>query len=312
MNGILIQIGKLKHGFASASLKKKVSLSILVVLLLAGIYAALPFQGAVRLLLSGNQSVYANLPILFNGDDLKVHVIDVGQGDATLIEYQSVKLLIDTGPPEADLKLANYLKGLGIARLDVLILTHPHDDHVGGGSLILENFSIGRLLVPHEIGGNHLLESVLRQADLKGIPVSTSLAGTALELSDLTLTCLHPRPIEYSNINNYSSVWTLQYKALSFLFLADLESDESDALPLAGISFVRSGHHGSVTSTTKNFLDKLDPGLFAISCGLNNSFGHPSKEVISLLTQQKIKYFRTDRSGTRVISSDGSTLRWVH
>lgn len=309
---IKIQVAKLRLKFASFPKKSKLLIFFCLILSLTGATISSGLMPKVRLLLSGNRAVYANLPILLNHDDLKIHVIDVGQGDATLIQYKTSNLLIDTGPPEAGPTLAKYLKALDIKKLDGLILTHPHDDHVGGGKLILTEFQIDHLFVSHDTKGNLLLEEILQLASLKQIPVSYPVKGTQLQISDLILSCLHPSLIDYVNINNYSSVWTFRYKTVSCLFLADLESDEFDQLALTGSTFVRSGHHGSITSTTYALLDKLDPKLFAISCGLNNPFGHPSREVLTLLQQFKINYLRTDRSGTKVISSDGSALRWVH
>lgn len=309
---IKIQLSKLKLKVASASLRGRFFISLGFLLPLAGLTIVLSLKTPIGLLISGNREVYANLAILLNQDELKVHVIDVGQGDATLLQYKTASILIDTGPPEAGLKLTSYLKALGIKQLDALILTHPHDDHVGSGKLILEEFSIGHLFVSHNTKGNLLLEEIIQLANRRGIPVSNPLKGTKLKVFDLSIDCLHPLAMDYSNINNYSSVWSVRYQSVGFLFLADIETDESDHLALTSTAFVRSGHHGSTTSTDQTLLLKLAPELFAISCGINNTFGHPSRDVLSLLAAFDVNYFRTDRGGTKVISSDGTTLRWVH
>ena len=309
---IKIQLSKLKVKLAAYSKLRRLVIRIAVISGLAGLCLFGSQIGPLPLLVSGNRAVYANFPILLNQDDLKIHVIDVGQGDATLIQYKAAAILIDTGPPEAGHKLTQYLKALGIKKLDGLILTHPHDDHVGSGKMILEEFSVGHLFVSHNTKENVLLEEIIALAALQNIPISSPVKDTTVKVADLSFRCLHPLPKDYSNINNYSSVWSLQYKSVGFLFLADIESDESDDLAFVPTAFVRSGHHGSVTSTNQSLLAKLSPKLFAISCGLNNAFGHPSKDVLGLLAEFQIPFFRTDRGSTKVISSDGASLRWVH
>lgn len=307
-----IQLMKLKHSINSFGRKGKFLGGFIFLLLFIGLYALIPNQSCLRLLTSGNREVYANLSILLNSDPLKVHIIDVGQGDATLIQYKSFNILIDCGPLESSGKLISYLKAVGAQKIDAMILTHPHDDHVGGGMAILREFKIDTLFVSHDLKGNQFLKEIHKEATRQNIKIRLSLKGTRISLSELILDCLHPLPVDYSNINNYSSVWSFTLGKTGFLFLADLESDESDHLPFPQYTFVRSGHHGSYTATNESLLHRLSPKLFAISCGQNNSFGHPSRAVTDLLFLKKVPFFRTDRCGTKVLSSDGLTLRWVH
>lgn len=264
------------------------------------------------MLFSGNPSIYQNLPILWNQDPLKVHVIDVGQGDATLIQFYDKSLLIDAGPFESAPALIRYLDNLGLRNLNALIITHPHDDHVGGALEVLDHFKVEQILLSHDLCDNASQANLIKRAQKNNIPVDSPFRGTLLQLGDFSLTCLHPLNQTYANVNNYSSVWKLSYMDTSMLFLADLESDEFDSLTTGPVDFFRAGHHGSKTSFTSDLLRQLSPCLTAISCGLNNSFGHPSQEVLETLKASGSLYFRTDQKGTVVFSLNGNFLRWVH
>lgn len=263
-------------------------------------------------LISGNQAIYANLPILMNRDPVKIHVIDVGQGDSTLIEFQDQRILIDCGPPECSLTLKRYLQDLGIHSLDLLILTHPHDDHLGGARMVLDNFEVKQVMLPHDLAGNDLLADIRQHLEDCRIPVIHPHRGMKLEQADWSMTCLHPLLKSYENPNNYSSVWLMQYQNIRCLFLADLEKDEFSQIPDIPVDFLRAGHHGSATSCTPILLKKLNPLVIGISCGVNNPFGHPSPEVLAMIREQNLSSFRTDLQGTKVLSSDGIFLRWVH
>lgn len=262
------------------------------------------------LLVSGSRPVYENLMILWNDDPVKVHIIDVGQGDATLLQVYDQTILLDTGPEPAGPVLVDYLRDLGVRRLDLVILTHPHDDHVGGAKAVLEAMPVSSVLTAHDHGGSQLQQAFIARARELGIPCSSPYAGTQLTLGDVTLTCLHPRPAVYANLNNYSSVWRLDQGAMTWLFLADLEKDEFTCLANARPVFLRAGHHGSDTSFDETAFSRLSPDFVAISCGLNNSFGHPSAELITWLREARVPWVRTDHQGTRVFSSDGLRLTY--
>lgn len=264
----------------------------------------------VGLLISGSRPIYENLGVLWNEDPVKVHIIDVGQGDATLLQIYGTTILLDTGPETAGAALVDYLQDLGVRRLDLVILTHPHDDHVGGAMAVLDAFEVAAVLTAHDQGGNQLQQAFVARAAEMGIAVSSPYAGMQLMADDVTLTCLHPNPVNYANVNNYSSVWRLDQGAMSWLFLGDLEKDEFSCLINTRPTFLRAGHHGSDTSFDETVFSRLSPQLVAISCGLNNSFGHPSAELIRWLRESRVAAVRTDHQGTRVFSSDGLRLTY--
>ena len=267
----------------------------------------------LRLLVSGNQALYENMELLLNQDPVKVHLIDCGQGDAILIEAAGSYIVIDGGPLDHAEKTAAYIKGITDS-IDLLILTHPHDDHVGGALKIMEELSPPLLLTCHDTLGNQLLTSAVGKAEAMGIQVVPSVRGMILKLGeDITLECLHPEPIKYDNPNNYSGVYRLSYQGNDFLFLADLEKDMFAGLyaryDLAA-QFVKAGHHGSATSLDDRLIRETGPLYLGISCGFRNGFNHPSPGVLDLLAEHAISYGRTDYDGTIVITGNGKSIRY--
>lgn len=309
---VRIMISRMKLRFSNLSRKIKTVLFLLPMFIFCLILFLTPAGQKAGYLVSGHRAVYQNLSVLLNNDPLKVHIIEVGQGDASLIQYEGLNILIDTGPPAAAMDLTGYLKALGIRRLDLLILTHPHDDHTGGAPVLLQSFRIGTLLIPHDLKNDPFSLEALQRAEQAGTEVVWSLKGLRFELERFSAECLHPELISYDDINDYSSIWSFQLGASSLLFLGDLSLEAAKGLDLGQHAFLRSGHHGSVTSTSRELLARVKPRLVAISCGRDNSFGHPSKEVLQLLDDLDIPFLRTDESGTSVISTDGRTLRRVH
>lgn len=307
-----IFISRMKLAFCRLPGKTRQVLIPAVLLLLCLLLFLTPLGQKAGYLFSGHAAVYRNLPVLFNNDPLKVHIIDVGQGDSSLLQYEGLNILIDTGPPAAAMELAGYLKALGIRRLDLLILTHPHDDHTGGAPVLLESFPVGTLLIPHDLKADPYSREALERARQSGTKVTVSLEGLGFQVGSLSARCLHPEPVSYADVNDYSSIWSFQLGQSRLLFLADLSLSAAEGLDLSQHSFVRSGHHGSQTSTSRALLDRIRPGLFAISSGRNNAFGHPSPMVLQLLGDVKVPILRTDEAGTSVISTDGQVLRRVH
>ncbi|PKK39388.1 Late competence protein ComEC, DNA transport [Clostridiaceae bacterium JG1575] len=265
-----------------------------------------------RLLLSGNRSVLENRATLTRRDPFKIHILDVGQGDATLLSQGTHHILIDAGPPEAEESLRAYLKALGIESLDLLILTHPHDDHLAAAPGLLRDLQVAQLMVPHQHSKNPLLQESIVMAQARGVPICSPLQGDVLHWGDVTLTCLHPQPIQYLNENNQSCVWHLRYRKFRALFLADWETSAPFPLPEEPLTFLRTGHHGSDTSLTQELALRLSPKVAVISCGKDNPYGHPSPKVLEALEDVHALIYRTDLEGTKVFSTDGHTLHWVH
>lgn len=264
----------------------------------------------------------------FNGDDgntvsvpdaenaLSVRYIDVGQADCELISFPDGRhMLIDAGATDSEKTLPPYLKSLGIEKLDYVIGTHPHEDHIGGLDAVIESFEIGQIYMPKATTTTKTYKDVLTAVKNKGLSINTAKAGKVIiDEPDIRAELLAPISDKYDDLNNYSAILKLQFGNTSFLFTGDAEKlSENEMLDSAGAEKLRcdvlkAGHHGSSTSTSEKFLKAVSPSYAVISCGTGNDYGHPHKETISLLDKYGIKTHRTDLNGTITAISDGNNI----
>ncbi|RYZ35212.1 MAG: MBL fold metallo-hydrolase [Myxococcaceae bacterium] len=259
---------------------------------------------------------------------LTVYFLDVGQGDAALIVSPTGKtVLIDGGPPEAGTRLAARLRELVKGPLDLVILTHPHLDHLGGLPAALKAVGAKRFMDP---GFDHPSEAYRALLDFVGREVgqvmtpepNASAPQTLLTVGlgeGVSLTMLWPRmPQEpflantRSDANANSIVAKLTYAKTSFLFTGDSEPPTEEALlqkPLdLTATVLKVAHHGGKHSSTAAFLDRVAPQAAVISCGVGNDYGHPSPEVLGRLGDVHARTFRTDQDGEVMAVSDGATV----
>ena len=267
----------------------------------------------ILLLTSVIYTLYQRLQGIYNTSlTLQVHFIDVGQGDSTLIITPDKKtVLIDAGDEQHSSRTMGYIKSQGIEKLDLVIATHPDADHIGGMDKVIKNFDIGMFsmpLVSKDTKQYKEIKQELKNKKLKNKPLYT---GDGLSVGkDVKLQILSPQKNRtYSDTNEYSIVARLSYKEVSFLFMADATMENEIAI-INDFDDIRAdvlklGHHGSSTSTSDYFLGKVNPSIGVISCGKNNKYGHPHKEVMNLLEKYNIMIFRTDKQGSIVLYSDG-------
>ena len=267
----------------------------------------------ILLLTSLIYTLYQKLQDIYNpSTTLQVHFIDVGQGDSTLIITPDKKtVLIDAGDEQHSSRTTGYIKSQGIDKLDLVIATHPDADHIGGMDKVIKNFDIGMFsmpLVSKDTKQYKEIKKELKNKKLKNKPLYT---GDGLSIGkDVKLQILSPQKNKtYSDTNEYSIVARLLYKEVSFLFMADATMENEIAI-INDFDDIRAdvlklGHHGSSTSTSDYFLGKVNPSIGVISCGKNNKYGHPHKEVMNLLEKYNIIIFRTDKQGSIVLKSDG-------
>lgn len=247
--------------------------------------------------------------------ELIIHFLDVGQADSILLELPNNEImLIDAGNNSDGRKVVSYLRDKGIDTIDYLIGTHPHADHIGGLDDVIDNFEIGRIYLPQVIHTSKTFEDVLLAVQRKGKKITPARAGVSiLNESELKIYFLSPIRNDYDDLNHYSAVIKVDFLNKSFLFTGDAEiPNEEEMIEKYGSSLkshvLKVGHHGSNTSTSEEFIEKVVPDYAVISVGKDNSYGHPSALVIQRLQNHGVKIYRTDLQGTIIARSDGQQI----
>ncbi len=269
------------------------------------------FLAAVLIFLSVGCSANSAAP---TNSSLRVHYLDVGQGDAILIQIPNGKtMLIDSGTGQAASSVIGYLKSLGLKKLDIVLATHPHEDHIGAMDQVINSFDVGQVIMPKKDTNTAAYRDLLNAIARKGLKITAAKAGLKLNLGEsVDAQLVAPNSSNYEDINNYSAVLRLQYANTSFLFTGDAEAESEQQMLSSGYKLtadvLKVGHHGSHSSTTQGFLAKVNPRYAVISCGKNNDYGHPHKETLNKLASDGVKVYRTDLNGTIIASSDGSKI----
>lgn len=238
---------------------------------------------------------------------MQVHFIDVGQGDSELIQSPGGKtLLIDGGKREAGPAVINFLKSHGVKKIDIIISTHPHEDHIGSLREVLRQFPVGLIIDPMTNYKSSVYRAYLKIAQTKGIKISPAKSGTAYDLgkgSKLQIIYCNPNA---EDPNNTSVVAKVSYGKISTLFMGDLEAQEECNINTQA-TVLKVGHHGSRTSTTLQLLGTVKPKEAIISCGKGNEYGHPHDITLQKLLTRGIKVYRTDKAGNITLTTDGKT-----
>lgn len=247
---------------------------------------------------------------------LKVHYLDVGQGDAIFVQLPGGEnLLIDGGGKEAGSFLVKYLKKQGAKRIEHLVITHPHLDHIGGLEEVVKSLPIDNIYMPRVSHSTKTFEDLMRAIKQKGLKIKEAKAGVKPDLGgEVQGIFLAPNKMEYKYLNDYSAVLKLTYKGVSVLFTGDAEEISEREMLEAGYDLkaevLKLGHHGSSTSTCEEFLDAVAPEYGVISAGKNNDYGHPHRETLDKLNRRGIKVFRTDLQGTIILEVSESKVRF--
>lgn len=243
--------------------------------------------------------------------NLSVHYIDVGQADSILIMLPNGQnMLIDAGN-NADVDLViNYLKEQGIAFLDYVIGTHPHEDHIGGLDMVIDYFDAGYIYMPEIQHSTKTFEDVLIAVQKKNLQIRSAKAGINIISSNgLCVDIIAPAGDFYKDLNDYSAVIKITYLNNTFLFMADAgKLSENQITADVKADVLKVGHHGSDTSTSITFLGRVSPDYAVISVGKGNPYGHPSQSVLDLLNSHGVCIYRTDEDGTIIAASDGYNI----
>ncbi|HZO90320.1 MAG TPA: ComEC/Rec2 family competence protein [Chthonomonadaceae bacterium] len=254
---------------------------------------------------------------------LRITFLDVGQGDAAVIESPSGKVLVvdaggileNEGDDEGRRVVVPFLRSQGIRRIDALLLTHPHADHIGGALTLLQNIPVGLLMDNGEPVDSPLAAHILTAAQARGVPYRPARRGQVLDFGDgVRARVLDPTAQALQEgTNDASIVLRVEYGRTAFLLTGDAEAQEEDDLlrsgqPLA-CDVLKVAHHGSRTSSTPAFLAAAHPRLAVISVGTGNVYGHPDRQVIARLQGSGARVYRTDRRGAITCFSDSLAVR---
>lgn len=243
------------------------------------------------------------------GQDVVVKFFDVGQADSILVQSAGVNMLIDAGTNNMGNTVVQNLKDLGITKIDYLVGTHPHEDHIGGMDDVINNFEIGTIYMPKVQTNTKTFEDVLDAISNKGLTITTPEVGYVFEVGNTKceVMCVGTGTTEEnSNLNLSSIVIRMVYGEESFLFMGDAEEKNESSRQWPQTTVLKVGHHGSDTSSSESFLNQVKPEISVISVGINNTYGHPKKTTLDKLNALETSIYRTDQNGTITITCDGT------
>lgn len=244
--------------------------------------------------------------------NMEVHFIDVGQADSILIQSAGKNMLIDAGNRDDGKMLVQYLQKQGVSKLDYLIGTHPHEDHIGGMTEVIESFEIDTIIIPQKEHTTKTFENFIDAVAEKELSLTKPVIGKEYRLGKAEFTIIAPNKKYGDELNNWSVGIKLINGETSFVMCGDAEKEAEEDICKNKIDIqadvLKIGHHGSKTASSKAMLDAVDPTYAIIFCGKDNSYGHPHQETMEVLKTRNIKVFRTDLQGTIVAKSDGKKI----
>lgn len=241
-----------------------------------------------------------------------VHFIDVGQGDATLIQAPGGNVLIDGGDIHTSDELIQYLRYVGVEDITYVIATHPHSDHIGGLISVLEEFNVENIMMPRVAHTTVTFDRFISAIENNNLEIQEPVVNDTFNIGDVEFLVLAPKSNSYTSLNDYSIALKMNYGNTSFIFTGDAESISENEMVQSGnvlsAQVLHVGHHGSNTSTTEAFLKSVSPSIAVISVGEDNRYGHPHIDVINRLQDANVAIYRTDYHGDIIISTDGNNI----
>ena len=254
-----------------------------------------------------------------NTQGFSIHFVDVGQGDCTLVMSDGMTLLIDAAENGHEFEVLNYLRTMNIDKLDYLVVTHQHSDHIGGIPELLEEFEADNIIMPRltkeQTPTNSTYKAFLtaiNNSKESGSKIISAKPGSVYQLGDASFEILGPVTDDCDDINSMSAVTKITYGETTFLVTGDAERDEELEIIENGADLdcdvLRTGHHGSSTSSSKEFLNAVTPEICVISCGADNDYGHPHDKAVNRMLKLTEEIYRTDLCGSIVMTSDGENI----
>lgn len=258
-----------------------------------------------------------NAPSASSSSDavLTVIVNDVGQGDSILVTLGDETMLIDAAEKHESGEVLDELKEHAVDDIDILVVTHPHSDHIGGLKAVIDSYSIDSVYIADTPSETKTYRELIDAINKKGIPVYEACAGVTFSFGNASCTIVSPDKAAEYDANNESVVIFLDYVDTEFLFTGDIEKKAEDALIASGYyidaDVLKVAHHGSSTGTSEAFLSAVSPDWAAISCGEGNQYNHPHDKTLDLLGEFGVKIYRTDIMGDITFVSDGRSISVV-
>ncbi len=288
--------------------RSEVSFLLLILALVAAIVISFenPLEGLENTLGKGNRPP----------KEFSLHFIDVGQGDCTLLMSDGETMLIDAGEKGYETKINTYLYSLGISKLDYVVATHPHSDHIGSMPKVIKEFTPPMLvtpyLTPEQTPDSVIYEDLLTAVTKTDCTIFNPSPGEIFTVGYATVEVLGPVTNEAEDLNDMSLVLMITYKDSKFLLTGDAKKREEKSILESGANLdcdlLHVSHHGSNTSSSDEFLERATPDYAVISCGADNDYGHPHGKTISKLKKYTDKIYRTDICSDIVATSDGKNI----
>ena len=248
--------------------------------------------------------------------ELMISYMDVGQGDAAYIKVNGNDILIDAGPRSNSKELLEQLKAKNIDDFELVIATHPHEDHIGGMVDVFKEYEVKAFYSPKITHTTKTYENLVKAVKDEGLKTKELKGGTVIDLGEgAKFEVFTPQKSEYEELNDYSPIMKLSFGDTSYLFTGDAEKlAEEEALAKYKNSLdsdvIKFGHHGSSSSSSNAFIEAVSPKYGIISCAKDNKYGHPHRETLDIIKKYNIKTFRTDTDGEIILTSDGKSINF--
>ena len=248
--------------------------------------------------------------------ELMISYMDVGQGDAAYIKVNGNDILIDAGPRSNSKELLEQLKAKNIDDFELVIATHPHEDHIGGMVDVFKEYEVKAFYSPKITHTTKTYENLVKAVKDEGLKTKELKGGLVIDLGEgAKFEVFTPQKSEYEELNDYSPIMKLSFGDTSYLFTGDAEKlAEEEALAKYKNSLdsdvIKFGHHGSSSSSSNAFIEAVSPKYGIISCAKDNKYGHPHRETLDIIKKYNIKTFRTDTDGEIILTSDGKSINF--